>query len=39
MVTNEQVNAVLARSGLSLEGFEAFRKESTANRSRRKRAG
>lgn len=26
MVTNEQVNAVLARSGLSLEGFEAFRK-------------
>ena len=26
MVTNEQVNAVLARSGLSMEGFEAFRK-------------
>lgn len=26
MVTNEQVNAVLARSGLSMEGFAAFRK-------------
>jgi hypothetical protein len=26
MVTNEQVNAILARSGLSIEGFEAFRK-------------
>lgn len=39
MVTNEQVNAVLARSGLSMEGFEAFRKGSMVSISRRKRAG
>lgn len=48
MVTNEQVNAVLARSGLSMEGFEAFRKRkhskllekgSMVSTSRRKRAG
>lgn len=39
MVTNEQVNAVLARSGLSMEGFESFRKGSMVSTSRRKNNG